>query len=157
AQITGPGPELSGASAYAAPSLSRGIPADEMLYFAQEQPVGAINWNLTPARNVRWIFTVRFRCGAALSNGALVTQSVVELANGASNRLHAGLRRAKDARPLSFMPVLDASKAKTLDWHYTGWIIDRRPFDRTVVRSIRAGFLTLEPRFIADMWDGFKQ
>jgi hypothetical protein len=157
AQITGPGPELSEAFASAAPSLARSVAADETLYFAQEQPLGTINWNLSPATNVRWILTVRFRFGATLSNGALVTQSVVDLVNGASARLHSGLRRAKDARPLSFVPGLDASKAKTLDWHYTGWIIDSRPFDRTVEQSIGAGFLTLEPRFIGDMWNGFKR
>ncbi len=49
-------------------------------------------------------------------------------------------------------------------WHFVGSLVDRKPYRRTIavptaktprtVREIDAEFLTLEPRFINDMFDG---
>lgn len=126
--------------------------ADPTYLLAQEQPRGAINWSLQPSARTTWLLTAR----AIGSRNDQLTNRVRQAANAAVTELHGALRQARDAGPLSFLPMLDAP-AGNLPWHHVGWIVDLSSSDRTFAvggEGLTVLFRTLEPRFIADMWRG---
>ncbi|MFP3604667.1 hypothetical protein [Paraburkholderia sp. SIMBA_053] len=125
-------------------------PNNVWLLFAQEQPVDAINWRLSPASGIRWILTARPKDDGQKS----ITAAVLKIIRDRVEALYAGLRQARDATPISMLPILaDANKGATFLWHFVGNLIDRAPYDRHIAgTTIDAKFRVLEPRFIADMW-----
>ncbi|MBR0851600.1 hypothetical protein JQ543_27915 [Bradyrhizobium diazoefficiens] len=158
-----------------APSLQLGA---RNIRFAQEQPSQAVNWVLSPSQQTRWIFTARSYNYASDED---ITKAIIDAFNARVEELHAGLRQVQDATPISLLPLLtikagdkdangnplvparwtDGSKRLYAPaWHFVGSMVDRRPYARTITtttsspREIDAEFLTLEPRFIRDMFHG---
>ena len=158
-----------------APSLPLGA---RNIRFAQEQPSLAVNWVLSPSQKTRWIFTAR---SYDYASDESITKAIIEAFNAQVEELHAALRQVEDATPISLVPRLTikdgdkgsdgnplvparwddgAKRLLTPAWHFVGSMIDRRPYARTITttkpapREIDAEFLTLEPRFINDMFDG---
>jgi hypothetical protein len=132
---------------------------EQWFRFAQEQPLTAINWSLSPSRSVRWVFTAR----VSRDRARAVTEAVIDAFNEEVQQIYSGLRHTKDASPLSCLPILSAKNADTLAWHFVGSLTDREPYNGHFVispnvpklaRQIDADFHTLEPRFIGDMWAG---
>jgi hypothetical protein len=129
---------------------------EQSLRFAQEQPLNAINWSLSPSRSVRWIFTAR------VFTPTSVTTEVIKALKNEVQQIYSGLRHTQDASPLSCLPILSVGSTGALAWHFVGSLIDREPYNRRVflpnvpkpARKIDADFYTLEPRFIDDMWAG---
>jgi hypothetical protein len=131
-------------------------PAQQYLNFAQEQPLASINWRLSPAATVRWVLTAR----PFERKQKEIAPAVFDIIGNRVASLDASLRQARDATPISLLPMLSAPDANTpLIWHFVGNLIDKAPFNRTIdpltlQRTLEAGFGVLEPRFIADMWQG---
>jgi hypothetical protein len=135
--------------------------------FAQEQPLDAINWDLTPAKVTRWVFTARIvgtDLGGNIVAQPAITKPLLDAYSDVVSDLHKSLRRAHAAKPLSFLPKLSLlANPAELVWHAAGAIEDSEPWNRTIAPPpggpgkrdrLQLSFFRFEPRFIGNMWFG---
>jgi hypothetical protein len=139
------------------------LPTDGWVRFSQEQRVGDIGSpNLQPFAPVNWIVTVRVDS----PSGDQITSHVVDTIGDSVRDEHSSLRQVRDGTPLSAIPVLQM-KATTrgIPWHAIGLLQEGAAWRRVIVSATAPEkeardamrstvFLSFEPRFIPDMWNG---
>lgn len=150
--------------------------------FAQEQPSLAVNWVLSPSRQTRWVFTARsygYASDASITRKIISAFNArVKEVHAALRQVQDATPISllpllsmedgdKDAHGNPLVPTRwhdGPNRLTSPAWHFVGSMIDRRPYDRKIgpvddttkpsLREIDAEFLTLEPRFINDMFHG---
>jgi hypothetical protein len=139
------------------------LPTDGWVRFSQEQRVGDIGSpSLQPFGPVNWIVAVRVDA----PSGDQITSHVVDTIDVSVRDEHSSLRQVRDGAPLSAIPVLQMqATARSIPWHAIGLLQEGAAWRRVIVSATAlekeaadamrsTAFLSFEPRFIADMWNG---
>lgn len=133
----------------------------EAIQFAQEQRLEDIGVHLEAQRVARTIVTVRFGNQRKASNlDKDITRLVLARLDGGVERVHAGLKAARDGGPLSLLPRLH-SVTLPVPWQLIGTLLDPTPGVRALRNSagVLAGaaplirFTTLAPCAQYNLWD----
>lgn len=143
------------------PSSGR-LPTTGRVHLAQEQRAGDLA-DFQP-RPVQWLVTARLD-PAPNTDG--ISKAVINAYAKVLPVVGKGLRTVRDGRPLSMLPKLSPSTVKDVPWHAVGILKDdgawRRvilspaaPIDAAADPLRTTSFISFEPRFIRNMWDGAK-
>ncbi|MCA1438037.1 methyl-accepting chemotaxis protein [Bradyrhizobium sp. BRP20] len=150
------------------------LPVKGRVRFSQEQRVGDIGARgLKPLLPVQWIVAARLdplnvdpKSDPKLRRPDQITDFVIDAFDVVIEDEHDSLRKVRDGTPLSVMPALAKRKSERgMPWHAVGLLRENYAWRRVIVPTTgtvkdaadkrrQTAFLSFEPRFIPDMWQG---
>ncbi|MBY3235273.1 hypothetical protein HFO17_12070 [Rhizobium laguerreae] len=154
------------------------LPSQAAIRFAQEQRLEEVASKLlVPYKPASWIVSMRVDPPIPDPKGAgdksldQVTDFIIGLFDRSIEEEHRGLRRVRGAAPVSAMPRLSKRPQNPgMAWQAVGLLMEVNAWKRVLVpessgidaaidkdRQAATVFLSFEPRFISNMWDGLQQ